>query len=324
MPNDRNTSSKATLHRCLEMMALLSQNNGKTINELADFYDCSSRTIQRTLKTIEEAGYVIEKSRGRYKINKEETQAQNGFDLGKLLHFTAEEAWILDDAINSIEKDTVVKENLVKKLYAIYDSELIVSHLTKKQERIIADAIKNKMQVKIVNYYQSSVGEKIFKMIGEPIKFEYNYSRVWMYFPRFKKTILMRISGLDGLKETNEVWKCEHRHKVGEIDVFRGYGNEMLPITLLLDVTSYGYLIDEYPLAKKDVQKFGDVHYLLKTKVSNYKQVVRFICGLPGHVNIIDTPDLEMFLEIYKKESEEKKYPQCKYDRLIFKDGKFW
>jgi len=155
-------SDQNTLLRCIEMMAILSNHNGKTVQELADYFEKSTRTIHRTIDTIKMAGYVIENQHGRYKINKNETRATNGFDISDLLHFTKEEAWLLDEAISNITGENTIKENLVRKLYSIYDTDVIITNMTRKEEseqvKTISDAIQNKLQIHILEYNHTSAG----------------------------------------------------------------------------------------------------------------------------------------------------------------------
>ncbi len=47
----------------------------------------------------------------------------------------------------------------------------------------------------------------------------------------------------------------------------------------------------EFPLAAPQLQKLPDNHWLLKTEVCSYEGVGRFVLGLPGEIEIIESPE---------------------------------
>ena len=58
------------------------------------------------------------------------------------------------------------------------------------------------------------------------------------------------------------------------------------------------YIIEEFPLAEKDIRKEDD-KWILETMVSGMEGVGRFVLGLAHEVKIIDSPVLEEYVKNY-------------------------
>jgi len=293
-------SDQSTLQRTLEMMAMLSRPGGCSRQSLKEHFAVHIRTIQRTLDTIRDAGYVVECHKDRYKINRAETKKDNHFDIGDLLHFSKEEAWLLNDAIKSIPGKNSIKENLVKKLYSIYAADNIVNNIVKQEDseqvRIIVDAIQNRLQIVIKEYTYNSVNKGLRSLIAEPIAFASDFTRVWAYLPIFSCNILLRLSGLAGVEGTTDSYECSDLHRVGFIDVFRGYGIDKKSIGLRLDRRAYGFMCEEFPLSRQYIKKTGNHSYELHTEVCDFTPVARFYLGLPGDIYVLYPEELKEFI----------------------------
>lgn len=107
-------------------------------------------------------------------------------DISDLLHFTEEESYIPQKAIDSIAESNIYKQNLKKKLGTYYDDK-ILDETTHKG--IIADninlltkAITTSKQVNLVNY-QSAKLNIIPDRIIEPHALTTNYVQVKDYEP---------------------------------------------------------------------------------------------------------------------------------------------
>ena len=294
-------SEQSTLERTLEMMAMLSRPGGARTKTMAEHFEVSVRSIQRTIFTIKMAGYVVEEKAGYYKINHHETKRNNHFDIGDLLHFSKEEAWMLNEAIQKIPGKNAIKENLTKKLTSIYGAESMVKNMIKQEDseqvRIIAEAIENKFQLIVNEYTYSTANRGLQAVVIEPIKFASDYSRLWAYYPKNNLNFLLRLSGINGVKATYKPYKFEHAHKVGFIDVFRGYGFSKTPITLILNNRAYGFMLEEFPMAKDCIQKLDKWRYEFKAEVCDFTPVARFYLGLPGNIIINGQERLKKFID---------------------------
>jgi len=106
------------LERLLRLMKMLTANTSLTVDEIADKLGISSRSVYRYIDTFREAGFVVKKTNNCPKLDKSSHYFK---DISQLIHFTEEEAYILKSAIESIDENNLLKQNLKKKLYTIYD-----------------------------------------------------------------------------------------------------------------------------------------------------------------------------------------------------------
>ena len=302
-------SGQNTLYRTLEMMTLLSRPGGVTVKHLAEQYECSVRTIQRTIRTIIQSVYVVEEHRGRYKINKLETKRSSSFDIGDLLHFSKEEAELLNRSIQSIPGRNAIKENLTKKLYSLYGAENVANNLVRQQDseqvRTIIEAIQNRYQIQVDEYTWSTANRGLQSVAIEPIEFAFDYSRVWAFYPKQSKNFLLRLSGINGIKALYNPYEYGDYHKVGYTDVFRGYGFSKTPLKMVMNRRAYGFLLEEFPLAESALKKLNIHHQLLDTEVCDLFQVARFYLGLPGDMEVKEP---ENFSEYIKNLPEDPEY----------------
>ncbi len=80
------------------------------------------RAARFTIDTFREAGFVIKKSGDCIRLDKESPHFR---DISQLVHFTEEEAVILKSAIENIDDDNLLKQNLKRKLYSVYDNRTL-------------------------------------------------------------------------------------------------------------------------------------------------------------------------------------------------------
>ncbi len=107
------------LTRMLEMLMFLSSGVKYTIHEITDRFEISERTAHRYLLTFRNVGFIIPKPlNGLYWIDKKSPYFK---EISELLHFSKEEAYILQRAIHSIDDENALKSNLIQKLYSLYD-----------------------------------------------------------------------------------------------------------------------------------------------------------------------------------------------------------
>jgi predicted DNA-binding transcriptional regulator YafY len=103
-------------------MKLLTANNFLTVEEIADRLFITPRSVYRYIDTFREAGFVIKKKDGCIRLDKSSPYFK---DISELIHFTEEEAYILKSAIESIDENNILKQNLKKKLYTVYDYKIL-------------------------------------------------------------------------------------------------------------------------------------------------------------------------------------------------------
>lgn len=282
-------------------MKLLTANNSLTVDEIAEKLAISSRSVYRYVDTFRDAGFVIKKTNNCPKLDKSSPYFQ---DISELIHFTEEEAYILKSAIENIDENNLLKQNLKKKLYTVYDykilAETIVSGKNGRNVQQLVQAMENKKCVLLKNY-SSAHGNDIRDREVEAFAFTTNYVQVWCYCSEEKKNKLFKISRIGSVEILPEAWQHEDNHQSGYIDVFRINSNETKPIKLKLGLRSTNLLMEEFPLASKYLSKLSDNEWMFDTEVCSYDGVGRFVMGLLDDIEIVESPELEKYIASHLK-----------------------
>jgi len=273
------------------MMKLLTANNYLAVEEIADRLSITPRSVYRYIDTFRSAGFVIKRRDGCIRLDKSSPYFK---EISELIHFTEEEAYILKSAIESIDENNILKQNLKKKLYTVYDykilAETIVHSRHSRNVHQLVQAMENR-QVVVLKKYASSHGNDIRDRRVEAFTFTTNYEQVWCYCLEDREVKLFRVSRVGAVEMLLEPWQHEEEHVAGYIDIFRIHSNRKLPIVLKMGLRATSLLAEEFPLAAPQLQKLEDNHWLLKTEVCSYEGVGRFVLGLPGEIEIIYSPE---------------------------------
>ena len=295
------------IERVLRLMKMMTSGNRYTVEELAERLDTSYRSIYRYIDTFKEVGFVVHKEEGGvYRLGKESPYFK---DISQLIHFTDEEAHIVNQLIGALDDTNMLKQNLRRKLSSIYNCTSLANSIVKGKNaenvnRII-EAIEEHRQVILHNYSSSHTGSKRDRKI-EPIAFTTNYVQIWCYDTSDGKTKLFNTARIGEVELLDTEWQHEAEHRCGHIDIFRTMGFEQMRIQLRLGVMSHNLLTEEYPLSERDLTQTDDTHWLLDTMVCNYAGVGRFVMGLIDDIEIIDSPDFVDYLRTKREELDRK------------------
>ena len=287
------------IERILRLMKLLTANTSYTVDDMAERLDMSRRTIYRYIDTFREAGFVIKKSGNCIRLDKESPHFK---DISQLVHFTEEEAAILKSAIENIDDTNLLKQNLKRKLYSVYDNKLLANTVVKGKNasnvHSLLDAIEQQRQV-VLHHYQSGHGGKVSDRRVEPFAFTTNYVQVWCFDLADHSCKLFKTSRIGSVEILGEGWQHEEAHKEAFIDIFRMNGKERTRVQLELGMMAYNLLIEEYPLAERDIRQLDNNRWLLDTEVASMHGVGRFVAGLLDDIHIIDSPELQAHIDAY-------------------------
>lgn len=290
-------SPHAKLQKMLELLIMLNCKFGRQKSALAEHFDCSLKTIDRYFNTFREVGFVLDENDGYWKINKEES---NYKDLSELLHFSQEESYILREAIDSIDADSITKEQLSKKLYSIYNFDRVATPLikTSNQEKIekLSSAIRNNKRCFLIKY-NSSNSAKITDRYIEPFDFTHNYRSVWALDLDDEKVKIFTVSRIKKVEIQQEEIECNHLHKKPKLDIFRMSGDKETKVELILSLRARNLLIEEYPLSEKYIKKISENEYLLETKIYSFEGIARFVMGLCEEIELLHPPELKSFIK---------------------------
>ena len=293
------------IERLLRLMKMMSGNVNYTIDELAEKLGTSYRSIYRYIDTFKESGFVVEKLHSNvYKLGK---MPRSYVDLKNLIYFSEEEAYIVNSLINSLDSTNTLKTNLKKKLSAVYNSTSIVNYVQKKELaehiELLGQAIREKKRV-ILKSYESSHSHEVSDRFIEPFEFTTNCIDIWGYDLEKKENRVFKISRIGWVSLLDDSWCNEDRHEKSKTDCFRISSFSQTPVKLELSIMAKNLLIEEYPLAEKDLRKEGD-RWILDTMVSGMEGVGRFVIGLAHEIKILESDELteyiRKFVERYLK-----------------------
>ncbi len=286
------------VERMLKLMMMLTGNLNYSVSDLSEKLEMSERTIYRYIDTFKAAGFVIKKGNGNvYHIDKSSRFFK---DISELIHFSKEEAFLLKRAIDNIDENNIIKQNLKKKLYSVYDYKILANIVVKVRNGQnvdrLAEAIESKKKVVLKNY-KSANSNEICDRIVEPFSFTTNYIQIWSFDTEDNTNKLFNVSRMDEVEILNHNWKDEEKHKEGFTDCFRIHSNNLYPIKLKLGIRATQLLTEEYPLAEEHLEKVNDNEWIFEADVCSYEGIGRFVIGLLYDISIVDSPDFEEFVK---------------------------
>ena len=288
--------------KLLRLMKLLTGNVSRTIDQLAVEMGITPRTIYRYIDTIRESGFVVNKLYGNvYAMG----QVGRGLsDFNKLIYFTEEEAYIVAKMINGIDNNNVLKRDLQRKLASIYDSTSIANYIdntaTAANVEALADAIKRKKQV-VLKHYESAHSDEAKDRRVEPIEFTTNMIDIWAYDVENADNRMFKVARIQEVEVTDYDWAFKSMHKVQRPDLFRMTGSLNEIISLQLDTRAKSLLLEEFPLAEKELRRENG-KWILTTRINSLEGVTRFILGLAADIKILEGENLRDYIRKYDEQ----------------------
>lgn len=287
------------IERVLRLMKMLTGNVEYSIDDIAEKLETSPRSIYRYLDTFKGAGFVVQKNGNYYRLGKESKFFD---DISQLIHFTNEEAYIVNSLIDNLDDTNLLKQNLRKKLASIYNCTALADCVVKGKQANnvhgVIEAIENHKQVILCNYASSHSGQIRDRRV-EPFAFTTNYVQIWCYDLESYTNKLFKTARIDTVKVLEQPWSAEDKHHQGFIDIFRFSSFEQLPVHLKLGVKSHNLLIEEFPLAEKFITQVTNDIWQLNTTVCDYKGVTRFYLGLSDDIVILGPQPLKEYVHQY-------------------------
>lgn len=282
-------------------MKLLTGNVNRTIDQLAKEMGITPRTVYRYIDTIREAGFVVNKLYGNvYAMGK---VARGLSDFNKLIYFTNEEAYLTAKMIEGIDNNNALKRDLQRKLASVYDSTSIANYIDNPANAInveaLVDAIKHKKQV-VLKGYESAHSNEAKNRLVEPFAFTSNMIDVWAYDIENQDCRIFKVMRIHEVEVTDTDWIYQDKHELTKPDVFRMIGTKVEDISLLLNTRSKSLLLEEYPLAEKDLKR-EDGKWILNTPINSVEGAGRFVIGLAADVKILGGEGLKEYIKTYEK-----------------------
>ena len=284
------------IERMLRLMKMMSGNTNYTIDELAEKLGMSYRSVYRYIDTFKASGFVIEKlQKNVYKVGK---MPRSHVDMSKLIYFSEEEAYLVNSMINGLHPTNQLKADLKKKLSAIYSCTSIANYVHSEDAinniQELEVAVRDKKKV-ILKSYESANSHEVTDRFIEPFEFTTNCIDIWGYDLEKQECRVFKISRIKSVVVLDDSWSNEDKHQKSKTDCFRMSGYEQTPVKLELSLMAKNLLLEEYPLAQKDIKEI-DGKWILETMVSDMAGVGRFVIGLADEIEVIDSPALRDYI----------------------------
>ena len=292
------------IERLLRLMKLMTGNVNYTVNDLAERIGTTYRSVYRYIDTFKDAGFVVQNlGGGVYKLGKESRHFK---DISQLVHFTDEEAHIVNQLIEALDDTNMLKQNLRRKLTSIYDctsmAQSIVRGRNAQNVNALLEAMTQRRQVVLRDYASSNTGV-VRDRVVEPFGFTTNYVQVWCYEVDSGLNKIFKTSRIGSVDILDDTWQHAESHEEGYIDIFRMTGFEQHRVCIRLGMMAHNLLLEEYPLAERDIIQQGD-SWLLDTKVCNYRGVGRFVLGLMDDVEVLENEEFKEYLRTRLQEAK--------------------
>lgn len=282
-------------------MKLLTGNVSRTIDSLAEEMGVTTRTVYRYIDTIREAGFVVNKLYGNvYQMGK----INRGLsDFKKLIYFTDEEAYLVAKMIEGIDNNNALKRDLQRKLASVYDCTSIANYIDNPVNaaniEALGDAINRKKQV-VLKGYESAHSDEMRDRLVEPFSFTPNMIDVWAYDVEKSDSRVYKVMRIHEVELSDTPWAFEDKHQIKKPDVFRMTGSPIEKISLQLNTRAKSLLLEEYPLAEKDLNR-EDGKWILTTTINSLEGAARFILGLAADIKILQGKKLLAHIKKYDK-----------------------
>ena len=269
------------IERVLRLMRLMSGVRHYTIEELASILEVTSRTIYRYIETFQNVGFSMTNDGGIPRL----LSTDKYRDIAELVHFTEEEAYVVNGLLEALDNSNVLKQSLKRKLAAVASCTAVVNSVVngKVAENVhsVIEAIENKRQVRLMGYASSHSGAVRDRWV-EPFEFTTDYNQIWCYDLEDKRNKLFKTSRINSVVVLDDVWVAEEEHKPGFVDIFRFSSSNIYKVKVELDVRARNMLVEYFPLSERDITKKNDELWVLETDVCGMENLKGFVMTTEG------------------------------------------
>lgn len=273
------------LLRLLQVINQLHKQPHKTVEQIGDMLEVSSRSVYRYFELLELAGFHVKKnSKSQYYIDG--TRDPITSDL------TLEEAEFIGKLLSIHGGENKLVGSIKNKLAIASPAVINSPHITSAKNGMIVealtDAILSKNQV-ILKKYQSINSQTIADRIVEPIELDSDYRRLSAYEVASKSNKSFVIERMSNVEILPIKFKHEKHHQKIVPDVF-GFGTRsdqrVFTVHLELSLKAKILLTEQYPQTAQFIKKQRNQEtYIFKCEVNDLRPVERFMRGLPGEVS---------------------------------------
>ena len=288
---------QAKILRVFQLIGLL-KGGGRTVEQLSQQLEATTRTVYRYFKLLEEIGFIIDQDfHGKYFIHREE--GENPEDS-----FTLEEVSILRQLVDSgTTKMHPLREGILKKLAFHSEAKELPEQFLKlrvaRMFRQVSEAIEEKKQVVLKNYHSAN-SQEITDRLVEPFQFGEGFQSVLALDTKDKQCKYFKLERIGEVVIMDKPYKFEKLHEKSSTDIFGISGKKEIWVTLQLSLRAYVLLREEYPLSMPYLEKNdGEENrsYTFHAPVLNFKGVGRFVLGLADEVVITGPAEFKTYVK---------------------------
>lgn len=283
--------------RQLQLMLLLTQNVEYTVDELADKLTLSRRSIYLYLEGFKEAGFVVEKQHGCYRLDKSSPFFRK---VTELVHFTEDEALVLRDLLEGVEGQDVQIQHLKQKLCRLYDFGILQNVTLNEQMarnvRNLYTAIKERRQV-MLRHYSSANSDQTAHRVVEPFAFLSGNGEIRCYELSSGQNKTFKVSRIGEVELLDLLWSYSASHIPVYTDLFGFSGEERELVVLRLRRLAANVLREEYPRSVHCLTAEDEDHWILRVEVCSYKGIGRFVLGLFEQVELVESKGFSDYLQ---------------------------
>ena len=283
----------------LRLMKMLQNNETRTIDEIAAQLDVVPRTIYRYIDTLKESGFTVVNITGNIYSLVEMPQPSPEFD--NLVYFSDEESFLVNNLIDALSPTNALKAGLRKKLAVIYDSTGIEGFVDRKSNAAHVANLRKAAQEKkmvILHDYESANSNVVRDRLVEPFGFTNDFIEVWSYDTESKSNKLFKVQRIGEVEVLDKNWEYENSHRKQGRDIFRMTGYANVHVRMQLSVRAKNLLIEEYPLAEKEITREGN-YWILDTIINDPAGICRYYVGLMPEIKVLEGDELLQYVKDY-------------------------
>lgn len=287
LTDNHETMRHNQLERELELMILLTENRGYTVDQLCERLAISRRNLYYYIDFFRQAGFIVEKRGPFYSLDK----ASPFFTrLFQTVHFTEDEATTIRRVLDRAGGDSLLVRHIRSKLDRLYDLDILDDVELREQAgrnvSVLYDAIKAKNKV-VLHNYSSPHSNTVASRVVEPFMFLAGNEEVRCYEISSGMNKTFKVARMESVEMLLDPWEHEAAHRQMYTDIFMFSGEELMPVELRLDRLAYSLLTEEYPRSLSHIRPDGDRHWLLSLGVCSYMGIGRFVLGLFEDIEVL-------------------------------------
>jgi len=286
------------IYRIFQLINYLKSRPTKSIRNLSQFLQTSSRTVYRYLDLLTDLGFVIEKdAHGKFWIPR-----GPGADG---VTFTPQETDYLKKLVKSAGKQSKLADSVLQKFYQVGELHPVSDNLFEPAlgiliEKISMAIIENKQL--LIKDYLSANSQTISDRLVEPICFTDNYTALCAFEVSTQQNKYFKLERMGDAEMADGKMTYEILHEFKKPDVFGFQGTSVNKVVELeLNMRAYLVLREEYPMSRPLLKAVPEKSmYYFYSQVQSYLAPARFVSGLQDDIIVLGSKDFIQYVNRFQ------------------------